>query len=119
MAKRRRVKPGRKSQAEAKIERVTWALMVAVFAVIYIAGDQEIALPNSAVPFAGAVILLGSGLYQYQQRWRVSPWTWIAGTIMLMLTIYNLTVDESANFFGFTLLVFAGVIFMGVITGET
>lgn len=120
MARRRsRVKPGRKSEAEAKIERVTWALMVGVFAIIYLATDQEIDLPNAFVPFAGAVILLGSGVYQYQHRWRVSPWTWIGGTALLMLALYNLTFDETANFYGISLLIFAGIIMIGVITGET
>jgi hypothetical protein len=115
MAKRR----GRKSQAEMKVERITWMLMVGVFAVIYIAEDQAFTIPNPFVPFAGAVILLGAALYQYGQRWHVSPTTWIAGTAMLMLAIYNVTVDGTANFFGVTLLIFAGVIGVGVITGET
>ncbi|MFW5696526.1 MAG: hypothetical protein ACOCXR_01930 [Phototrophicaceae bacterium] len=119
MAKRggRRTKPGRKSEAEARIERITWALMVGVFGLIYIVPEGQI--PNAAVPFAGAVILLGAGLYQYSQRWRVSPMTWIAGTVMLLLATYNLTFDETANFYGFTLLVFAVVIGVGVLTGET
>lgn len=108
---------GRKTHAEARIERVTWALMVAIFGLIYIVPSEDI--PNALVPFAGAVILIGAGLYQYGRRWRVSPTTWIAGTIMLLLAMYNLTLDSSANFFGVTLLIFAAVIAIGVLTGET
>lgn len=115
MAKRR----GRKSEDEARIERFTWALMVGVFGVIYLAGEQAVSLPNAFVPFSGAVILLGSGIYQYQHRWRVSPWTWVGGTILLLLAVFNLTVDAQASFYGISLLVFAGIIFIGVLTGET
>ncbi len=118
-SRKSRVKPGRKSQAEAKIERATAFLLVGVFAVMYITEQQNIDLPNAAVPFAGAVILLGSGLYQYGQRWRVSPWTWMAGTILLMLAVYNIQIDPNANFFGLSLLIFALVLAVGLFTGET
>jgi hypothetical protein len=107
----------KKSQAEARIERFTWFAMVLVFAVIYIVPDGTIA--NWMVPFAGAVILLSSGLYQYMRRWRVSPVTWMAGTLMLLLAMINLTVSPDQNFFGFVLLAFAVVIGIGVLTGET
>jgi hypothetical protein len=114
-----RVKPGPKSKAEAKIERATAMLLVAVFAVMYITEQQNIDLPNALVPFAGAVILLGSGLYQYGQRWRVSPWTWISGTVLLMLTVYNMQIDPNANFYGISLFIFAIVLAVGLFTGET
>lgn len=117
--KRPRVKPGRKSKAEIRVERMTALLLVGVFALIYIADQQQITLPRATVPFLGAVILLGSALYQYGQRWRVSPWTWIAGTVLLMLTIYNVSVDPAANFFGVSLLIFAAVLAVGLFTGET
>ena len=111
---------GRKSEDEARVERVTWALMVLVFAVIYFLdpGEQD-NIPNFLVPLAGTVILLGSGVYQSMRRWRVSPITWIAATIMLLMTLVNVSVNPDANFYGLTLLIFAGVIALGVITGET
>jgi hypothetical protein len=108
---------GRKSKAEAKVERVTWFLMVMVFAVIYIVPEGT--FPNPLIPFTGAVILLGAGIYQFQHRWRVPPTTWIFGTIMLMLAIYNVSVDPDANFYGWTLAVFAIVLGIGALTGET
>jgi hypothetical protein len=107
----------KKSEAEARIERLTWFAMVLVFAVIYIVPEGTV--DNWMVPFAGAVILLGSGLLQYTRRWRVSPITWMAGTVMLLLAVINLTVNPDQNFFGFVLLAFAVVIGIGVITGET
>jgi len=126
MAKRRRQRSrssssqsaprrGRKSAAEAQVERFTWFLMVLVFAVLYIVDVNQI--PNWAIPFAGAVILLGSGFYQFFHRWRVSPFTWIAGTVLLMLA--GVSWQSDMDFYGFTLLAFAVVIGVGVVTGET
>jgi len=108
---------GRKTEAEARVERVTWFLMVLVFGVIYFLPDGTI--PNPFIPFAGGVILLGSGLYQYSKRWRVSPTTWIAGTILLMGAGANFTVMPNFDMYGITLLTFAGVIGIGLLTNET
>lgn len=110
----------RKSGEEAKVERVTWFLMVLVFALLYFLDpDAQNRLPNGLVPLSGAIILLGSGIYQFSRRWHVSPVTWIGGTILLLLAMVNFTVDPEMNFYGFTLLTFAAVIGLGVLTGET
>lgn len=92
-------------------------MLVLVFALFSIFPEENV--PAWIVPFSGAVILLGSGIYQYVRRWRVSPITWIAGTIMLLLAFTNLYVDPEMDFFGFTLLTFAFVIGFGILTGET
>jgi hypothetical protein len=107
-----------KSPREARVERLTWALLVAVFALLQFVPDT-MSIPNWLVPLSGAVILLGSGLYQYAHRWRVSPITWVAGMLLLFFTYYNFQVNPNANFLGPSLIVFAGVILIGVITGET
>jgi hypothetical protein len=107
----------RKSENEARAERFTWFLLVLIFAVISIAPEDSI--PLWTVPVSGALILLGSGVYQYARRWRVSPITWIAGTLMLILALINIYVDPNQDFFGFALLTFAAVIGFGVLTGET
>ena len=110
----------RKSNAEAKVERFTWFLMVVVFAVLYFLDpQQEENVSNFVIPLSGAIILLGSGIYQYSRRWRVSPVTWVAGTLMLLLALINLYVNPDQNFYGITLLTFAAVIGVGVLTGET
>jgi Na+/melibiose symporter-like transporter len=111
-------KSRRKSRQEARIERFTWFFMVLVFGILYILPEQN-NLPNWVIPASGAVILLGSGFYQYIRRWRVSPITWIIGTVMLLLTMINLYVDPDQDFYGITLLSFALVIGFGVLTGET
>jgi hypothetical protein len=107
-----------KRNREERIERVTWLLLVLVFGLINILPEGT-AIPNWLVPAAGAVILLGSGAYQYGQRMRVSPITWISGSLMLMLTIYSLYLDPGRDLLGFSMVVFAAVIGFGVLTGET
>lgn len=114
MARRRR-----KTEAEAKVERFTWFLLVLIFAVLYLFPPEENNIPNWVVPLSGAIILLGSGIYQYSRRWRVSPTTWIAGAILLMLALVNLYVNPDQNFYGLAMLTFAGVIGVGILTGET
>lgn len=108
----------RKSLAEARVERLTWALLVLVFGIVELLPTSA-ALPNYFVPFAGALILLGSGLYQFMRRWRVSPITWIGGAFMALFTYYNLQVNPAQNFTGPCLIVFFVVIIFGLVTGET
>lgn len=105
-----------KSRAEARVERLTWAFLVLIFAIPQI---LDIPIPNGFVVLAGAVILLGSGFYQYSRRWKVSPITWIAGTLMLFLGILNFALDINRDFTGWALIIFAVVILFGLVTGET
>lgn len=107
----------RKSYAEARAERVTWFLLVLVFAIVSLFDAGEI--PNWIIPASGAFILLGSGIYQSVRRWRVSALTWIGGTVMLVLAVISYYVSPEQDFFAFTLLTFALVIGFGVLTGET
>jgi uncharacterized membrane protein len=112
---------GRKSKAEEKIERVTWFLLVLIFAGINIARDNLgiTTTPNWLIPMAGAIVLLSSGIYQYSKRWRVSPITWLTGTVLLMFGLINLLVDPTLDLTGLSLLAFAAVILFGLLTGET
>jgi hypothetical protein len=109
----------RKSEAEARVERITWALLVLAFALFQLNPQGVSSLPNWFLPAAGAIILLGSGTYQYTRRWRVSPITWIAGGVMLFFTLYNLYINPAQNLLGISLIVFFAVILFGLITGET
>lgn len=111
-------KARRKSDSESRVERLTWFLLVAIFAIVYYV-PSELITNKGFVPLAGAVILLGSGLYQYTRHWRVSPITWIAGSMMLLFALYNFTIDPQRDFLGLALLAFGGVILFGLLTGET
>ena len=115
-----RKRTGRKSDAEARIERLTWALLVLAFAIFQLLADEGTrALPNWFVPASGAAVLLGSGLYQYTRRWRVSPVTWIAGSVMLFFTLVNLYVNPGVSFLGMSMVVFFAVMIFGLVTNET
>jgi carbon starvation protein CstA len=107
----------RKSYAEAQVERMTWALLVGVFAVIYLLPEGA-TLQNWMAPLAGAAILLGSGFYQYSRGWRVAPVTWIGGSLMLAAVYYGTQINPGRDLLGITLLVFAAVIAFGLVTGE-
>lgn len=107
-----------KSEREARIERLTWGALVLVFALLQFVPETA-NIPNWFVPFSGAVILLGSGLYQYRRGWRVSPVTWTGGVLLAVFAFYNVRMNPSANFLGLSLLIFAIVILFGVISGET
>lgn len=108
----------RKSEDEARAERITWALLVFIFGILYLFPDTA-GLPNWFIPVTGAMILLGSGLYQYTRRWHVSPITWLAGATMFAIGFYGLYIDPTQDLLPFSLFVFAAVIAIGVLTGET
>ncbi len=113
-------KARKKSSAEARVERLTWGLLVLMFAVLYIASDSFLqSMPNWLVPLAGGVILVGSGMYQYGRRWRVSPITWITGIILLVLAVVGFYVAPERSFIIESLLVTLIVIVFGTFTGET
>ncbi len=117
MARRR---AARKSETEARVERATWALLVLAFAIFQLTDRQGTStLPNWFVPVAGAAILLGSAMFQYARRWRVSPITWLAGGVMLFFALYSIYVNPATNLLGVSLLVFVVVIVFGLLTNET
>ena len=109
---------GRKSAAEARIERVTWFLLVLMFAMLNIVPDTT-RMPNAVVPFIGAFILFGSGLYQYYRGWRVSFITWIAGTLMAVMGAYSVMSRPDINMTPGALIIVAIVILFGVFTNES
>jgi hypothetical protein len=114
----------KKSGAEARVERLTWGLLVLIFALLYIfdtylSTDIANAIPNWFVPMAGAVVLLGSGLFQYGRRWRVSPVTWIGGMLLLMFALFGIYVNSQRPFLVESLIVTLVVILFGTFAGET
>lgn len=108
-----------KSYGEARIERITWVFLILVIAIVQILQQGGMAVPNWSIPFVGSVVLLGSGMYQYSRRWRVSPTTWLAGALLAGLALVNLYVSPNSSFLGISLIVFAAVIVVGLLTGET
>jgi len=111
---------GKKSAAEARVERLTWGLLVLIFAVLYLVSDNVMeTIPNWLIPGIGAVILLSSGIFQYSKRWRVSPITWIGGILMLLFALLAFYVLPTREFLVETLIVTLAVIIFGTFSGET
>ncbi|MBL8162105.1 MAG: hypothetical protein JNJ61_08975 [Anaerolineae bacterium] len=108
-----------KSRDEERIERMTWFALVIIFAALQILPEGGLTLPNWFVPLSGSIVLLASGAVQYSRGWRVSPITWLAGAMLAALSFINLNISPERNFLGISMIVFAGVILMGLITGET
>ena len=108
-----------KSYREARIELMTWAALVIVFALGALGRENNINIPNWFVPFAGAVVLLGSGFYQYSSRYRVSPITWLGGLVLVLFVMYSWYVDANQPFVGASIIVFFLVILFGLVTGDT
>lgn len=116
MAERR----GPKRPKEARVERLTWGLLVLIFAVVYLASDSAIeSLPNWLIPASCALVLLGSGLFQTIKGWGVSPVTWLGGIVMLVLAILAFYILPQNTFLLETLLVTVAVIAFGTFFGET
>lgn len=82
MARNRR-SGNRKSRQEARVERYTWFSMVVVF--ILISLDERLTEPSFWVPLVISAILFISGIIQYQNGWRISPFTWIVGAVLLVI----------------------------------
>lgn len=119
MARRRRGSGRKKSAAEIQLERRTWALLLLVVAVAALLPETQFArLPAWFMPVAGALILLGSAMIQYQRRWRVNPVTWIGGAVMLFFALYTLVINPTMNFLGPAIIVIIVVIGYSLLTGE-
>jgi hypothetical protein len=108
-----------KSKAEARAERLTWFFLVLIFARLQIHGQSRAGIPNWLIPMAGGIVLIGSGLYQNANHWRVSPVTWIAGALLISMGVLNLYFLPERSFLGESLIIFAAVILIGLLTGET
>ena len=125
MARNRRSSGNRKSRQEARVERYTWFSMVVIF--ILISLDERLTEPGFWVPLVLSAILFISGIIQYQNGWRISPFTWIVGAVLLViggLTWYfsRPEVAVSVQFLDpilISLLATVIVIVYGIITNES
>lgn len=125
----RRGRGGGKTKEEAKVERLTWLAMSGVFFLLSFV-DPENLLPDYLIGFAVGGILLISGFYQFMQvrdnqRWRVSPITYMTATVLLGIATYEAFASYRSWFSLFLdlrLISLGAVVFiisLGVITNET
>jgi len=99
--------------------------MVVIF--ILISLDERLTEPGFWVPLVLSAILFISGIIQYQNGWRISPFTWIVGAVLLViggLTWYfsRPEVAVSVQFLDpilISLLATVIVIVYGIITNES
>ncbi len=109
---------GRKSAKELRVERLTWFALVAIFVISSIIPEGT-PIPNAVTPFAGGMVLIMSGIYQYAKKWRVNFVTWIAGTLMLVMAAYNVTTRPDLDLAFMVIILVAIVIAVGIFTNET
>lgn len=109
---------GRKSAKELRVERLTWFALVAIFVISSIIPEGT-PIPTAVTPFAGGMVLIISGIYQYAKKWRVSFITWIAGTLMLVMAAYNVTTRPDLDLSFMVIILVAIVIAVGIFTNET
>lgn len=125
----RRGRGGGKTKEEAKVERLTWLAMAGVFLFLSFV-DPENMLPDYLIGFAVGGILLASGFYQFMQvrdnqRWRVSPLTYMTATVLLAVASYEAFAAYRgwfSLFLDLRLISLAAIVFiisLGVITNET
>lgn len=108
----------RKTGKEAKAERITWFAMVSVF--LFLSFDSTASLAGYAVCLILGAILIISGFYQYSQKWRVSPMTWMGGALLLLIGTlgfsYGYLIPVDLTLVG--LLLTIAIILGGVVTNE-
>ncbi len=104
----------RKTRQEAKIERLTWFVMVITF--LFMTNNQ---IEGSYTLLAVSTILILSGLYQWRKRWSVGPAVFLLAGIGILTGIYSfyqpIPVDLSLGAF----LIILAVIGIGVITNDS
>jgi hypothetical protein len=66
---------------ERSFEAATYGLIVILFLVAALFP----ALRSDFVALAGGAILVGSGIFQSQRRWRVNLLTWLGGLLLLIV----------------------------------
>lgn len=107
-----------KSIAELRIERLTWFGLVAALIVDGIL-PAWLSLHNALLPFVAGVVLIVSGVYQYRQQWRVNFSTWVAGTLMLVMSAFGILERPDLDMSFVVIVLVAIVIAIGIFTGET
>lgn len=116
---------GNKSREEARIERLTWLAMVAVFILLSMF-DPDNRIPDYYIAFTISGILLFSGVYQFMQTaWRVSPFVWMIGAVLLFFGIFSVMSEYNGwyrvpiDLRLVSLVVVVIIILLGIITNES
>ncbi len=104
----------RKTGQEAKIERLTWFLIVIVF--LFMSNNG---FDGAATLGIVSTILLISGLYQWRKRWSVGPAVFLAAGIGALITLYSLWQPLPVDLSLVSFILIVVVIFVGIITNDS
>lgn len=105
----------RRRQREASFEIAMYGLIIVLFLLTLIYP----ALRAEWISLIGGAILVGSAIYQWNQRWRVNVFTWVGGLLLLgigLLSIQAGTGVPLGIFLPFGVML--GVIVIGFFTGN-
>ncbi|MCU0511152.1 MAG: hypothetical protein MUE40_01135 [Anaerolineae bacterium] len=110
----------RKTGKEARAERITWFALILIFIPLNF-GDWLSTIPAYLFPFAVAVVLLFSGIYQWRKDWRVSPIVWIVAALMLVVGGVEIYYPAFMPFDPVlaALIAAVGIILFGVLSNES
>jgi hypothetical protein len=109
----------RKSAQEARVERITWYLMVAVFVVIGF--DRSASVPTWFVPGLVGSIVLISAAYQYRninRGFRASFVSIMLGSLLIAFAAYDFYMGSFIDPILVTLIATVAIILYGVVTNE-
>lgn len=105
----------RRRQREASFEIAMYGLIIVLFLLTLLYP----ALRAEWISLIGGAILVGSAIYQSNQRWRVNVFTWIGGLLLLGIGLLSIQTGQGVPLgiflpFG----VMLGVIVAGFFTGN-
>ncbi|PMB48277.1 hypothetical protein CEN41_01725 [Fischerella thermalis CCMEE 5330] len=104
----------RKTGQEAKVERLTWFLMVITFLFMTNNGFD-----GAATLGIVSIILLISGLYQWRKRWSVGPAVFLAAGIGLLASLYAFFQPLPVDLALVSFILIIAVILVGVVTNDS
>jgi hypothetical protein len=101
--------------SERQVELFSFLAIVVLFLLQLMAGT---AFPTMTILLLGAMVLLGSALYQSSRRWRVNPMTWVGGALMLVFAVLGLQGTPVPLGPLLPLAIFGAVLVASFVTGE-
>lgn len=101
--------------SERQVELFSFLAIVVLFLLQLMAGT---AFPTMTILLLGAMVLLGSAIYQSSRRWRVNPMTWVGGALMLVFAVLGLQGTPIPLGPLLPLAIFGAVLVASFVTGE-
>lgn len=109
----------RKSAQEARVERITWYLMVAVFVVVGF--DRSASMPSWLIPAVLGTIILVSAAYQYRninRGFRASFMSIMLGSLLLAFAAYDFYMGSVIDPILVSFIATVAIIVYGIVTNE-